>query len=108
MPRTKGSATTSSAIRQVRRQASSVLAKLHKDIRTKEIELARLKRDEESLGRLAGRGGAGSGGARVPRAAGGGASGGGGGRNNWGRGVSPVPEQVKASHRPRGPRAQDQ
>jgi hypothetical protein len=46
-----------------------VLAKLRKDIRTKEIELARLKRDEEALGRLAGRGGAGGGGARGPRAA---------------------------------------
>src|SRR5260370_30194488 len=71
MPRTKGSATTSSAIRQVRRQASSVLAKLHKDIRAKEIELARLKRDEQSLGRLVGRGVAGGLVAGVPRAAGG-------------------------------------
>jgi hypothetical protein len=98
MPRTKGSATTSSAIRQVRRQASSVLAKLHKDIRTKEIELARLKRDEESLGRLAGRGGAGSGGARAPRAAGGGASGGGGGRINWRSVLAQLPKQFKASN----------
>jgi hypothetical protein len=97
MPRTKGSATTSSAIRQVRRQASSVLAKLHKDIRAKEIELARLKRDEESLGRLAGRGGAGGGVARVPRAAGG-ASGGGGGRINWRNVLAQLPKQFKASN----------
>src|ERR1700686_5859948 len=83
MPRTKGSATTSSAIRQVRRQASSVLAKLHKDIRAKEIELARLKRDEESLGRLAGRGGAG---------------GGGGGRINWRNVLAQLPKQFKASN----------
>src|SRR5260370_37028331 len=95
MPRTKGSATASSAIRQVRRQASYVLAKLHKDIRTKEIELARLKRDEESLGRLAGRGGAGSAVARVPRATGGG---GGGGRINWRSVLAQLPKQFKASN----------
>src|SRR5258708_35717832 len=95
MPRTKGSATTSSAIRQVRRQASSVLAKLRKDIRTKEIELARLKRDEESLGRLAGRGAAAAGVARVPRAAGGG---GGGGRINWRNVLAQLPQQFKASN----------
>jgi hypothetical protein len=99
MPRTKGSATTASAIRQVRRQASSVLAKLRKDIRTKEIELARLKRDEESLGRLAGRGGAGGGVTRGPRAAGGaGASGGGGGRINWRNVLAQLPKQFKASN----------
>ena len=97
MPRTKGSATTASAIRQVRRQASSVLAKLRKDIRTKEIELARLKRDEESLGRLAGRGGASGGGARGPRAAGS-ASGGGGGRINWRNVLAQLPKQFKASN----------
>ena len=97
MPRTKGSATTASAIRQVRRQASSVLAKLRKDIRTKEIELARLKRDEESLGRLAGRGAAAAGVARVPRAAGGG-GGGGGGRINWRSVLAQLPKQFKASN----------
>jgi hypothetical protein len=97
MPRTKGSATTASAIRQVRRQASSVLAKLRKDIRTKEIELARLKRDEESLGRLAGRGSASGGGARGPRVAGG-ASGGGGGRINWRNVLAQLPKQFKASN----------
>lgn len=103
MPRTKGSASTASAIHQVRRQASSVLAKLRKDIRTKEIELARLKRDEESLGRLAGRGGASGGGARVPRAPGG-AGGGGGGRINWRNVLAQLPKQFKASnvHQVRG------
>ena len=97
MPRTKGSATTASAIRQVRRQASSVLAKLRKDIRTKEIELARLKRDEESLGRLAGRGSVSGGATRGPRAAAS-ASGGGGGRINWRNVLAQLPKQFKASN----------
>jgi hypothetical protein len=96
MPRRKGSASTASVIRQFRRQAGTVLAKLRKDIRAKEIELARLKRDEESLGRLAGRGGAGGGGgARAPRAAGGG---GGGGRINWRNVLAQLPKQFKASN----------
>jgi hypothetical protein len=96
MPRTKGSASTASAIRQVQRQAGSVLAKLRKDIRAKEIELARLKRDEEALGRLAGGGRAGGGVARVPRAATGG--GGGGGRVNWRNVLAQLPKQFKASN----------
>jgi hypothetical protein len=97
MPRTKGSASTASAIRQVQRQAGSVLGKLRKDIRTLEIELARLKRDEESLGRLAGRGGAGGGAARGPRAAAAG-GGGGGGRINWRNVLAQLPKQFKASN----------
>jgi len=99
MPQTKGSASTSSAIRQVQRQAGSVLGKLRKDIRTLEIELARLKRDEESLGRLAGRGGAAGGVARAPRAAsaeGNGVSG--GGRINWRNVLTQLPKQFKASN----------
>jgi hypothetical protein len=94
MPRTKGSASTASAIRQVQRQAGSVLAKLRKDIRAKEIELARLKRDEEALGRLAGGGRASGGVARVPRAS----SGGGGGRVNWRNVLAQLPKQFKASN----------
>lgn len=94
MPRTKGSASTASAIRQVQRQAGSVLGKLRKDIRTLEIEIARLKRDEESLGRLAGRGSAGGGSAREPRAA----SAGGGGRINWRNVLTQLPKQFKASN----------
>jgi hypothetical protein len=97
MPRTKGSASTASAIRQVQRQAGSVLGKLRKDIRTMEIELARLKRDEESLGRLAGRGATGGGVAREPRAAGS-AAGGGGGRINWRNVLAQLPKQFKASN----------
>ncbi len=99
MPRTKGSVSTASAIRQVQRQAGSVLGKLRKDIRAMEIELARLKRDEESLGRLAGRGGAVGAVAREPRAASAAVGGGGGsGRINWRNVLAQLPKQFKASN----------
>ena len=99
MPRRKGSASTASAIRQVRRQAGAVLAKLRKDIRAMETELARLKHDEDLWGRLAGRGSAGRGVARAPRAAGsGGGGGGGGGRINWRNVLAQLPKQFKASN----------
>jgi len=98
MPRRKGSASTASAIRQVRRQAGVVLAKLRKDIRAMETELARLKHDEDLWGRLAGRGGAGGAVARAPRAAGGGGGGGGGGRINWRNVLAQLPKQFKASN----------
>jgi len=81
------------AIRKLQGQASSVLAKLRKDIRAKEIELARLKRDEESLGRLAGRGRAFDGGERVPRAA---AAEWGSGEINWRNVLAQLPKQFKA------------
>jgi hypothetical protein len=84
-----------SAIGKLRRQAGSALVQLRRDIRAKEIELAQLKRDEESLGRLAGRGRAGGGAARAPqRAARGG--GGGGGRINWRNVLAQLPKQFKA------------
>jgi hypothetical protein len=101
MPRRKGSASTASAIRQVRRQAGAVLAKLRKDIRAMETELARLKHDEDLWGRLAGGGGAGRAVARAPRAAagsGGGGGGGGGGRINWRSVLAQLPKQFKASN----------
>jgi hypothetical protein len=90
MPLKKGSASTAPAIRQLQRQAGSVLGKLRKDIRALEIELARLKRDEDSLGRLAGRGSAGGAVARAPRA--------GGGRINWRSVLAQLPRQFKASN----------
>jgi len=96
MPRRKGPASTASAIRQVRRQAGAVLAKLRKDIRALETELARLKHDEDLWGRLAGRGSACGGVARAPRAASGG--GGGGGRINWRNVLAQLPKQFKASN----------
>ena len=100
MPRRKGSASTASAIRQVRRQAGTVLAKLRKDIRAMEAELARLKHDEDLWERLAGRGSARGAVARAPRAAsaGGGGGGGGGGRINWRSVLGQLPKQFKASN----------
>jgi len=96
MPRRKGSASSSFAIRQFRRQAGSVLAKLRKDIRAKEMELVGLKREEAALSQIAGRAIAGSAAvARAPRAAGGG---GGGGRINWRNVLGQLPKQFKASN----------
>jgi hypothetical protein len=98
MPRRKGSASTASAIRQVRRQAGTVLAKLRKDIRAMEAELARLKHDEDLWERLAGRGSARGAVARAPRAASAGGGGGGGGRINWRSVLAQLPKQFKASN----------
>jgi hypothetical protein len=76
-----------------------VLGKLRKDIRSLEVELARLKRDEESLGRLAGGQRAIGGGVRGPRAAsGGGESSASGGRINWRSVLAQLPKQFKASN----------
>jgi hypothetical protein len=95
MPRRKGSASSSFAIRQFRRQAGSVLAKLRKDIRAKEMELVGLKREEAALSQIAGRATAGGAAvARAPRAAGGG----GGGRINWRNVLGQLPKQFKASN----------
>ena len=98
MPRRKGSASTASAIRQVRRQAGTVLAKLRKDIRAMEAELARLKHDEDLWERLAGRGSARGAVARAPRAASAAGGGGGGGRINWRSVLAQLPKQFKASN----------
>jgi hypothetical protein len=98
MPRRKGSASTASAIRQVRQQAGTVLAKLRKDIRAMEAELARLKHDEDLWERLAGRGSARGAVARAPRAASAGGGGGGGGRINWRSVLAQLPKQFKASN----------
>jgi|GEM_PF-372773 len=98
MPRRKGSASTASAIRQVRRQAGAVLAKLRKDIRAMETELVRLKHDEDLWERLAGRGSARGAVARAPRAASAGGGGGGGGRINWRSVLAQLPKQFKASN----------
>jgi hypothetical protein len=98
--RRKGASATAASLRKVQRQAGSVLAKLRKDIRAMETELARLKHDEELWGRLTGRGSAGASVARAPRAAsGGGGSGSGGGRRiNWRSVLAQLPKQFKASN----------
>ncbi|HEY2524039.1 MAG TPA: hypothetical protein VGI29_03195 [Candidatus Binataceae bacterium] len=86
-----------SAIGKLRRQAGSALAQLRKEIRAKETELAQLRRDEESLGRLAGGRSTGASAARAPRAASGG-GGGGGGRINWRKVLEQLPKQFKAAN----------
>jgi hypothetical protein len=101
--RRRGASSTGLAIRQVQRQVGSVLSKLRRDIRAMESELARLKRDEEALGRIAGRGGASTQGGRAPRAAG--ARGEGSrGRINWRNVLAQLTKQFKASnvHQVRG------
>lgn len=96
MPRKRraSAASMSSALRQVQSQARSLLGNLHKEIRTKETELQRLKEDESRLGMLIGRQ------AGRPRAAAGGGRGGGGargGRINWRVVLQQLPKQFKAS-----------
>lgn len=96
MPRKRRASATSvtSALRQVQSQARSLLGNLHKEIRTKETELQRLKEDESRLGMLIGRQ------AGRPRAAAGGGGGGGGargGRINWRVVLQQLPKQFKAS-----------
>jgi hypothetical protein len=92
----KGASAAPSSFRKVQLQAGVVLARLRRDIRAMETELARLKHDEDLWSRLAGRGGAGGGVAREPRAAGGGGSR--GTRINWRNVLTQLPKQFKASN----------
>ncbi|HKV53261.1 MAG TPA: hypothetical protein VJN94_01350 [Candidatus Binataceae bacterium] len=55
MPRRTDSQGLASAFMQVRQHARAALTQLRKEIRTREAEIKRLKTDEASLGRLAGR-----------------------------------------------------
>jgi hypothetical protein len=98
MPRRKRRAratAVASAFRQVQSQARSLLGNLHKQIRTKESELSRLKEEASRLGMLIGR--------QVgrPRAAAAGGGGGGGGRRggriNWRVVLKQLPRQFKAA-----------
>jgi hypothetical protein len=94
--RHKRASAAATSFRKVQRQAGAVLARLRKDIRVMETELARLKHDEDLWERLAERGGTGGGVARTPRAAsGGGGGGGGGGRINWRKCARPVAQAVQ-------------
>jgi hypothetical protein len=84
MPRAKAKiGAVTSALRQIRMQARSLLANLRKEIRTKEAELKRLKDEESRLGALTGRAAAGA-----P---------GGGGRINWRTVLEQLPRQFRAS-----------
>ncbi len=91
MPRMKSSAGSASSFRQVQQQARALLNKLRREIRAKEAELSRLKREEETLARITGRRAAR--GARVARA-----GGRGGGRINWRNVLSQLSRQFKASN----------
>jgi hypothetical protein len=93
MPR-RSSGGAGSAFGQFQQQARALLVTLRKEIRTKEVELARLKDDESRLGAVTGRvsgGAAGRGGARTARAPRG------GGRINWRQVLEQLPKQFKAS-----------
>ena len=74
-----------SAFVQIQRQARSLLSNLRKQIRSKEIELKRLKEEELRLGGLTG------------RAASAGSVGAGRGRIDWRTVLGQVPKQFKAS-----------
>jgi hypothetical protein len=87
MPRKSASGAATSAFQQVQRQARRLLVNLRKTIRTKELELSRLKQEEARLGHLIGRSNGGV--ARdsgVMR-----------GRVNWRSVLSALPRQFKAS-----------
>ena len=85
MPRPKASAITT-ALRQVQKQARTLLIGFRKEIRGREAELLRLKADESRLSRLIGDG------ARA------GGDGMGGRRTDWRAVLTQVPKQFKASH----------
>jgi hypothetical protein len=52
MPRKSVSGAASSAFQQVQRQAKMLLLNLRKEIRTREMELGKLKQEEARLGHL--------------------------------------------------------
>lgn len=87
MPRKSASGAATSAFQQVQRQARMLLMNLRKEIRSRELELGKLKQEESRLGHLIGRSNAGtergSGGMR--------------GRVNWRSVLSALPKQFKAS-----------
>ena len=87
MPRKSASGAATSAFQQVQRQARMLLLNLRKEIRTREMELGKLKQEEVRLGHLIGRSSAGSErGSRSMR-----------GRVNWRSVLSALPKQFKAS-----------
>jgi hypothetical protein len=87
MPRKSASGAATSAFQQVQRQARMLLVNLRKEIRTREMELGKLKQEEARLGHLIGRTSAGTErGAGAMR-----------GRVNWRSVLSALPKQFKAS-----------
>jgi hypothetical protein len=89
MPRTTTSGT--SAFTQVQAQARELLAKLRTEIRSKEVDLRRLRQEESKLAALTGQPGMASGNGGDARARGSRA------RINWGDVLDKLPKQFKAS-----------
>ena|SRR5258707_9249595 len=87
MPR-KSAAVNSSAFEQVQKQARTLLVNLRKDIRSKEIELGKLREEEARLGTLIGKAGGIANGQMI---------GGLRGRVNWKSVYSQLPKQFKAA-----------
>lgn len=87
MARTR-KASASSSFLEVQKQARTLLVKLHKEIRSKEAELSRLREEESTLGRLTGR----------VRAAARNLAAASRGRINWRAILVRLPKQFKASH----------
>jgi len=90
MPRRSNSG-LGSAFGQLQQQARGLLGTLRKEIRAKEAELERLKKDESRLSLVTGKVATEAGG-RAARAAGTG-----GGRINWREVLEQLPKQFKAS-----------
>jgi hypothetical protein len=81
-----------SAFRQVQQQARSLMVNLRKEIRTKEIELRRLKQEESRLSMLIGRQASTTSGRATSARAGAR-----GGRVNWRAVLEQLPRQFKAA-----------
>jgi hypothetical protein len=88
MPRKNSATAVTSAFLHVQHQARALLMGLHKEIRVKEGELARLKEEESRLGLLVGSAGV----SREARPSRGRA-----GRINWRAVLKQLPKQFKAS-----------
>jgi len=95
MPRKKSADGITSALKQVQRQARTLLGDLHRQIQVHEAELKRLQGEESNLSRLIG-GGAGVTVARAQAKAPA-SRGGRGGRINWKEILGQLPKQFKAS-----------
>lgn len=95
MPRKKSADGITSALKQVQRQARTLLVDLHRQIQVHEAELKRLQAEESNLSRLIG-GGAGVSIARAQAKAPA-RRGRRGGRINWKEILGQLPKQFKAS-----------
>jgi hypothetical protein len=82
-------ASSSSAFGQVQRQARQILETVRKEIRNREAELERLRREESQLAAIAG--------VRGAAIRNGSHAGGTGKRTNWGEVLEELPKQFKAA-----------